>query len=114
MPVETEANPVQGFECHEMAASWARVKGVEEAATEGCRWDDQEEASTGTAEWLGVYESVMLDANESIAQWVAVARGKVAEGFLGKVVVGVEPECGVNGLEDGIGGIAVFPIGGWG
>ena len=42
MPIKTEADPVQSFERHEMAACWARVKGVEEAATEGCGWNDQE------------------------------------------------------------------------
>eukprot|EP00977_Amphora_coffeiformis_P023559 scaffold13589_cov107-Amphora_coffeaeformis.AAC.1 len=60
---------MEGLEIAEVAGGGRRVEYIEDSAAEGCGRDDEEEGTTGAAEWLAVDEAAGLDRDETFPQW---------------------------------------------
>ena len=73
VPIKSKPNAVEGFEGHEMAGRRVRVEEFKNAAAEGGGGDDEKEGATGAAEGLGVGETATANADEFVAERVAVA-----------------------------------------
>ena len=76
MPVKAETDAMEGLEYHEVTTGRAGVEEFEDAVTEGCGWNDEEEAAVCEAEGLVVHQSVFVDPNEVVAEGIAVAGWK--------------------------------------